>query len=245
MREKIKTGIEGLDRMLLGGIPELNQVVVSGGPGTGKTLFGFEFLYKGAKLGEPGVLVPLEESPEMIIENAKAAFTEFDDIDKMVKDQKLAICDTMDLRSHLNSGGNPRDSFAQLTTQIESIIETTHAKRVFFDSLSILKLLLKDEQEYRSISVDLVNNFRRLKLTSILTVEIDVAEKSRMFFQPEFFFYDGIITMYSSGDGGANRSLTLEIIKMRGTNHSRATVPYEITPRGVDILSLAQRGGGF
>ncbi|MDE1767732.1 MAG: hypothetical protein KGH64_03235 [Candidatus Micrarchaeota archaeon] len=244
MRRKVKTGIDGLDDMLLGGLPEMNQVVVAGGPGTGKTLFGFEFLYKGAKLGEPGVLIPLEETPEMIIDNAKSAFTGFSDIDKLIKDNTLCIYDTLDIRSYLNSREDQKETFARLVSEIEEAVQENGAKRVVFDSLSLLKLLLKGEQDYRSMSMDLVGNLRRMKLTSVLTTEIDVAEKSRMYFLPEFFFYDGIITMYSSGDGGANRALTMEVIKMRGTSHSRATVPYEITTKGMDILSLAQRGKG-
>lgn len=245
-RNKVPTGIEGVDKMLFGGIPEFNQVVLAGGPGAGKTLFGFEYLYKGAKAGEPGLLFSLEEDPHMIVENAKNAFSQFDDIDKLIADKKLIIYDTQDIRAYLHDGGQsqgPMYTFGKLVSDIESIVESTKAKRVVVDSLSLVKLLMLDQLEYRNVSIDLVNTLRRLKVTAFLIIEIDVAEKNRMLFQPEFFIYDGIITMYSSGDEGANRALTLEIIKMRGTKHSRTTVPYEITPSGLGVLLLAQRGG--
>ena len=244
MRGKIPTGIEGVDKMLFGGIPTFNQVILAGGPGAGKTLFGFEFLYKGAKAGEIGLLFSLEEQPKLIIENAKEAFSQFEDIDKLIEDKKLIIYDTSDIRAYLrNNGQGSMYTFGKLVSDMETIITQTNAKRVVIDSLSIIKLLMPDQLEYRNVSIDLVSTLRRLQVTTLLVVEVDVAEKAKMFFQPEFFIYDGIITMYSSGDEGANRALTLEIIKMRGTKHSRTTVPYEITPSGLGVLLLAQRGG--
>ena len=63
---RVESGIPGLDRLLKGGIPERNVVLLSGGPGTGKSIFGQQFLYHGLKNGEPGVLVALEEHPVQI-----------------------------------------------------------------------------------------------------------------------------------------------------------------------------------
>ena len=78
---RIKSGIEGLDSMLDGGIPEHNQTIIAGGPGAGKTLLSFEILYHNAKAGIPGVFIALEEKPEVLLSNVKQAFKEFKDID--------------------------------------------------------------------------------------------------------------------------------------------------------------------
>ncbi|RLE59540.1 MAG: KaiC domain-containing protein, partial [Thermoprotei archaeon] len=61
MIERVKSGIPGLDEILNGGIPRRNIVLLSGGPGTGKSIMGQQFLYNGLLQGEPGVLVALEE----------------------------------------------------------------------------------------------------------------------------------------------------------------------------------------
>jgi KaiC/GvpD/RAD55 family RecA-like ATPase len=66
MVEKVKSGIPGLDELLFGGIPKRNVVLISGGPGTGKTILSQQFLYFGLTYGEPGVLVTLEEHPVQI-----------------------------------------------------------------------------------------------------------------------------------------------------------------------------------
>ena len=69
--ERVKSGIPGFDKLVDGGIPRSNLVVLSGDPGSGKTIFSIEFLYKGAKeMDEPGVFVSLEESKEDIIQTA-------------------------------------------------------------------------------------------------------------------------------------------------------------------------------
>ncbi|MHB1830479.1 MAG: ATPase domain-containing protein, partial [Candidatus Micrarchaeaceae archaeon] len=91
MVDLIETGISGLDSMLYGGVPKDNQIILAGGPGAGKTLLAFEFIYKGAKRGETGIFFALEEDPKKIIQNAKEAFSEFTDIDDLIKSGKIII----------------------------------------------------------------------------------------------------------------------------------------------------------
>src|SRR5512145_926158 len=68
---KAPTGIRGLDEVLLGGLPRGRATLVGGGPGTGKTLLGLEFLCRGALAGEPGLLVSFEEGADEIRRNAR------------------------------------------------------------------------------------------------------------------------------------------------------------------------------
>ncbi len=70
-RDFVKTGITGLDTILLGGLPRGNIAVLTGGPGTGKSTLGTEFVYRGAHdYGEPGLIVSFEVSTERIIADA-------------------------------------------------------------------------------------------------------------------------------------------------------------------------------
>ena len=60
---KAPTGIRGFDELTGGGLPRGRATLVTGGPGSGKTLFGLEFLVRGAQeFDEPGVLLAFEES---------------------------------------------------------------------------------------------------------------------------------------------------------------------------------------
>ena len=70
-RDLVKTGISGLDSILLEGIPRGNLILLEGGIGTGKTTLGVEFVYRGAsQFDEPGIIVLFEVSPDKIIRDA-------------------------------------------------------------------------------------------------------------------------------------------------------------------------------
>lgn len=233
----VKTGISGLDAMLYGGIPARNQVVLAGGPGAGKTLLSFEFLYRNAKAGETSVFFALEEVSDRVIANAKSAFTEFTDIDDLIKSKKLII-DGEDPSASLHSaGGSPTNyEFGKVVSDIESIVESTGATRVVIDSLSLFDMLISDPTTYRRSILALSNNLRRMGVTTLLTSEMRSPERKKLSFRTEYFVFDGIIVMYETGVE-EKRMLGMEIIKMRGAKHSFVTTPYEITPNGFNVIS--------
>ncbi len=85
----IKTGIKGLDAIFLGGIPRTNVVLVQGAPGSGKTLLGTEFIYRGiTEYNEPGIIVVFEVSPDKLVRDA----TQFGwDLEELQRRNKLKI----------------------------------------------------------------------------------------------------------------------------------------------------------
>ncbi len=88
----IQTGISGLDRILFGGIPEGNLILIEGGPGAGKTLMGIEFIYRGATVfGEPGIIVVFETSPEKLMRQASGLGW---DLEESQQQNKLKIIST-------------------------------------------------------------------------------------------------------------------------------------------------------
>ena len=67
----VRTGISGLDLILMGGIPRTNVILVEGSTGSGKTLVGVEFIYRGiTQFNEPGIIVVFEVSPDKLIRDA-------------------------------------------------------------------------------------------------------------------------------------------------------------------------------
>ena len=242
MRERVLTGIEGLDKMLNGGIPSSNQVVLAGGPGTGKTMLCLEFLYNQALAGKTSILFSLEEDSSMILSNMKEAYSQFTEIDRLIQEGKLIIKGTDQATSLIQKDkkGNIY-TFTTTIADIETAVAESNAKAVAIDSISVMKLFVKDPFEYRSVSTSLVTMLRKQGVTSLLTMEIETPEKDRLLFEPEFFIYDGIIVMYLSGGQEENRVPTIEVIKMRGTPHSFSTVPYEITPQGINLLLIPHK----
>jgi len=220
--ERIETGISGLDEMLNGGIPARRHVALYGGPGSGKTSFGFEYLYRGAKKGENGVYITLEETYDDIIENMKMTFPMFTDVPKLVKENKLNIVkpDKLELEDVANI--------------LEEQITDHDVSRAVIDSATMIRMSFKSEIEYRQTLFEFLSLLRNLDCTSITTLEASSPVKSEIKFDIEHFVMDGIINLYNL-DREDRRIRALEIFKMRGTNHSRDLVPFKVTPSGIKV----------
>ncbi|MEM3139581.1 MAG: ATPase domain-containing protein, partial [Archaeoglobaceae archaeon] len=78
---KISTGIEGLDKLMMGGFLKGRSYYIKGESGTGRTTLGLQFLIEGAKKGERVLFITLTESAEYIKEDSKNLFLEIEGID--------------------------------------------------------------------------------------------------------------------------------------------------------------------
>ena len=101
----VKTGIPGLDNLLGGGLPKGKATLVSGGPGTGKTILASQYIYEGITLyNEPGVIVSLDESTDSLIEN----LSNFDwNLQELIHKKKLIIIQ-LRAKKPIASENNPK-----------------------------------------------------------------------------------------------------------------------------------------
>ncbi|MBU0586209.1 hypothetical protein KJ780_01725 [Candidatus Micrarchaeota archaeon] len=222
--EKIKTGISGFDELLNGGIPKNKHVAIYGGPGCGKTSFSFEFLYRGAQMGEPGLYVTLQENEEELKENMEGTFTDFKDIDQLIKSKKLFIKkpEKFDL-----------ESVAEL---IEDHIADHDITRAVIDSATIIHLSFGNELEYRQTLFEFLSLLRNMDCTVLMTLEAKKARKEQLSFNIEHYVMDGIVNLYNL-EQADKRIRALEIFKMRGTDHSLDLVPFKVLPSGIKVYS--------
>ena len=220
--DRVMTGISGLDEMLNGGIPARRHVAVYGGPGSGKTSFCFEFLYRGAKLGENGVYITLEETADDIVENMKNTFPMINDVPELIKEKKLEVIkpDKLELEG--------------VASIIEDRITSNDVKRAVIDSSTMIRLSFKNDVEYRQTLFEFLSLLRNLDCTTLTTVEATTASREDMKYDIEHFVMDGIVNLYSIGRED-RRIRALEIFKMRGTSHSRDLVPFKVTPSGIKV----------
>jgi len=68
--ERVSSGIPGLDRLIEGGLPKGRSILVTGEPGTGKTIFSLQFLVEGLVRGEKGIYVAADEGTLDVLEQA-------------------------------------------------------------------------------------------------------------------------------------------------------------------------------
>jgi len=221
--ERLETGIKGLDEMLQGGVPKNRHVALYGGPGTGKTSFGFEFLLRGSLKGEPGLYLTLEESPEDIIENMKAQFSALaESIDKVIQEEVLIV-------------ERPKDyTLESLAEALENRIVENAVSRAVIDSSTMVRAMFPSEAEYRKSIVEFFNLLKTLDCTSFVIVEAETSRREAIRFEIEHYILDGVINLYSL-ERGDTRVRALEIFKMRGTDHSRDLVPYKVLPEGIKV----------
>ena len=235
---RVLTGIDGLDKMLYGGVPATNQVVISGGPGAGKTLLSFNIVYNNAKRGIPSVFITLDETPQNLVRNVKKSFKELGpEIDSLME-KKLIVVEGENPSTRLQSkSDSPEYTFGNIISDIESIVQSSAARVVVIDSVTLLKLLFGDEFTYRKAILLLTSNLHRMGVTSFLTVEMQRSERRGLVFPAEFFLFDGVISLYQE-ESEEKRALIAEVIKMRGSNHSWLAAPYEITDGGINFIGI-------
>ena len=131
---KTPTGIQGFDEITNGGLPAGRPTLVCGGAGCGKTLFGMEFIVRGATdFNEPGVFMSFEETNEELINNVISLGF---DLEKLVREKKIALDHVHIERSEIEETGeyDLEGLFIRLGYAIDSI----GAKRVVLDTIESL-----------------------------------------------------------------------------------------------------------
>ncbi|MBN1385512.1 hypothetical protein JW968_00875 [Candidatus Woesearchaeota archaeon] len=121
---RIKSGILGLDKLIQGGIPCRSSVLVCGGPGTGKSIFGLQFLYQGAMNGENGLYVTIEEKPINLKQQARQFGMDFNRFNSRINFLKIPV----DMSNF------------DIFSAIRSASRKVKAKRIVIDSLSIMAI---------------------------------------------------------------------------------------------------------
>ncbi len=220
--ERIKTGIPGLDRLIENGFVKNSMNLVMGGSGTGKSIFGIQFLIEGIKQGEKCLYITFEEKKEAFFDNMRKLGLNLEELEKQEKFIFLEYAPEK-VKTMLEEGGGT----------IETIILTKKVSRVVIDSMTAFAMLFEEEHEKRVATLSLFNMLRKWSCTVVVTYEKDflVEKKSPRILE---FESDSIILLYSFRDKKI-RERYLEIIKMRGTNHAKKIYLFNIEKSGINI----------
>lgn len=233
MIRRVKTGIPGMDEILYGGIPERNVVLLSGGPGTGKTIFSQQFLWNGLQMGDPGIYVALEEHPVQVRQN----MSQFGwDIKKYEEEGLFAMVDAF--TAGIGKSKEYEKYIVHDLTDIREFIDVLRqairdigAKRVVVDSVTTL--YINKPAMARSIILQLKRVLAGTGCTSIFVSQISVGERG--FGGPGVEHgVDGIIRLDLDEIGGELKR-SLIVWKMRGTSHSMRRHPFDITGKGIVV----------
>jgi circadian clock protein KaiC len=226
--ERMRTGVSGLDEALGGGLPRGRTTLVVGGTGAGKTIFALQVLAQGAALGEAGVLLTFEESPQDILANM-AGFT-WAPVGPAAK--RLSIMDGREVRTASRNGSF---DLAGLLAAMEHRCERMKAQRIVIDGLDVLLDLIEDPAVMRQEVYRLHDWLVEHAFTAIITAKReanDDALPGRFAFLP--FLTDCVVVLeHRVAERTAIRQL--RILKCRGVSHSSNEMPLVLSASGIEV----------
>ena len=216
LMQRITSGIPGFDKIVGGGIPEGYMVLVSGGCGAGKTVFGMQFL---CSHDEGGIYVSFGEEPDQLREISKGFGWH---TDKMEKSKKFRFLRYDPFR------------IEDIFEIVENNIKETQARRIVIDSISSLGVHSDNVSELRRTLFQLDNLMKKNKCTTILVSEITEPGKISKFGIEEFVC-DGVVVLENTL-AGTKYKRRMHIMKMRGSEHSLYAHEYVITHNGMKVM---------
>ena len=229
---RIPTGIQGLDQLIGGGFLSGKVYLISGEAGTGKTIFGLQYIFNGLIRGESGIYVSGDEKPNHLIVDAQSLGWDFD---KYVKEQKLGLLDVSPYFANMRLGKEKVDVRTVVTDLIKHV-RRIGAKRIVIDPIA--PLVFGDEcsacvQEYvRSLIFAIEDN---LQCTTVITSGILSGTPALSRYGVEEFVAEGVIVLGTDKRNG-QRVRTLFIRKMRSTATDLNDHTFEILPnKGIVI----------
>ncbi len=258
--ERVATGIKGFDELVEGGLPRESSVLITGPPGSGKSIFSMQYLYNGAMNGENGIYVYMDSPLDILKAQAKQLGMDFD---KLEKDGKIIFVNVPLTKRRFD-----------LFYSIEDAVKKIGAKRLVFDSLPSFtinmdlftipaayagaaastvtttrdliatnssalaaspkqesdKVVYQGNQDKRLISI-ILDQLRRFETTNlIITFANDEQGKITIDGLSEYAC-DGVVRFHVvEGEEDFN---TVNIIKMRLTKVNRGIFNFNITEKGI------------
>lgn len=219
---RLSSGVAGLDALLGGGLLERSATLVSGSAGVGKSTFGMQFVLEGARQGEQSLFVALEEGPDQLLTAADGLHLGLRAAIDASRAEILFLS-----REHVRAN--------QYLTILTDKIEEKGVRRLVLDSVTYLLLGGEAAAGLRQLLYVLVNRFKRLGVTSLLTLEADsMYSRDTPTDRGLSPVADNLIQLRYARLPGELRP-TVTVVKSRGTRHDRGTYFFDFAAGGIRL----------
>lgn len=225
---KAATGITGFDQMTGGGLPRGRTTLLTGGPGSGKTIFAMQFLVHGASnCNEPGIFVAFEEAPSRIVAN----FVGFGWPLAELQPGRLFFVDAQPAQDMVQSGDC---DLAGMLAALGAQAAAMGARRIVFDAIDILLALLPDPAARRSEVYRLHGWLLENGFTGLITAKHGGDEGTRDTFGFMQFMVDCAVVLNHTVTLGVSQR-NLRVQKFRGSSFNENESPFVIGNTGFDV----------
>lgn len=224
--ERMPTGIEGLDQTIEGGLPKGRSILVTGEPGTGKTIFALQFLFEGLKRGEKCMYVTADEGPMDVLEQAASLGW---DLERYADTKELSILNAGTYLSTLPGAGKERHVDVQkAVSDLAAFVNQIGVQRLVLDPAGPFVMLRDSAVRIQDQTRMLIKMMRSsMKTTNVLTsYAVPRTGERSMHGIEEYLVAGAIVLEMFWKDGQFVRSLIVE--KMRCTDVKPTQLEFEI-----------------
>lgn len=209
--KRLSTGVHELDRLMGGGLPAAYSMLLVGPSGSGKTVLATEFLAEGARVGEPGVIVAFEKSPNQLLTHK---------LNRLVEQGAVGLVDTRSLDLSID----------EILYDLVAMIKRMEAKRVVIDSLSGFEVALAPafRENFRESLYRLVAVLTGMGVTVVMTAELEDRYTDLRFSSYGNAFLADAIVMQRYVELNGQLQRVISVVKVRASAHSKELRFYDI-----------------
>ncbi|HST50389.1 MAG TPA: ATPase domain-containing protein [Pyrinomonadaceae bacterium] len=227
--KRLGTGVEGLDQILEGGLPENRIYLLEGDPGTGKTTIALQFLMEGARRGEAGLYVTLSETKEELQAVAESHGWSLEGFDVY---ELVPLEESLKPEAQYTIFHPSEVELGETTSAVLKEVERIGPRRVVFDSLSEMRLLAGEALRFRRQILALKQYFAAHKST-VLLLDDKVSDGRELQVQS---IAHGVISLeHLAVEYGAERR-RLRVLKLRGSRFSGGYHDFNIETGGIRVF---------
>jgi circadian clock protein KaiC len=231
---KVPTGIPGFDEITSGGLPRGRTTLLMGGPGSGKTIFGLQFLLHGVQAAdEPGIFVAFEEAPGRIVANLEGFGWNLDKLPP----SRLFFLDAQPDADLVHSGSF---DFSGMLAALGAQARAMGARRIVFDALDILLSLLPDPASRQREMYRLHSWLLKSGLTGLITAKEGAEDSGSTRGFMQFMVDCSVILNHRVMLGVSQRNLRVQ--KYRGSGFDENESPFVIGKTGFDVAVARKLG---
>ncbi len=228
--KRIKTGVPGLNNFLEGGFPHPSTILVAGDSGSGKTMFGLQYLYNGVqKYNEPGIYLRIQGYDTDV---------EWYSLKSGLNIRELQENKDLVLTSYELTGFEQFEAKTvrrKLVKKLTKIVDSIGAKRIVIDSITPFGYLSSSVADYRTLLYTISKKLKETDCTTILIAE--TPEENRLtHFGVEPYISDGVIELNQEETGGGKGKRVLHINKMIATQTPLQGIGFNLSEEGFKLL---------